>query len=70
MRPHSILVHGDTPGAVALARAIRREIEAAGGRVVPVSRLHGLIGVCPIIHKTALSPQRQSILALGPRRFS
>jgi UPF0271 protein len=39
MRPHSILVHGDTPGAVALARAIRREIEAAGGRVVPVSRL-------------------------------
>ena len=41
MRPHSILVHGDTPGAVALARAIRREIEAAGGRVVPVSQLHG-----------------------------
>ena len=39
MRPQSILVHGDTPGAVALARAIRREIEAAGGRVVPVSRL-------------------------------
>jgi UPF0271 protein len=39
MRPHSILVHGDTPGAVALARAIRREIEAVGGRVVPVSRL-------------------------------
>jgi UPF0271 protein len=39
MRPHSILVHGDTPGAVALARALRREIEAAGGRVVPVSRL-------------------------------
>jgi UPF0271 protein len=39
MRPQSILVHGDTPGAVALARAIRLEIEAAGGRVVPVSRL-------------------------------
>ena len=39
MRPHSILVHGDTPGAVALARAIRQEIEAAGGEVVPVSRL-------------------------------
>jgi 5-oxoprolinase (ATP-hydrolysing) subunit A len=39
MRPQSILVHGDTPGAVALARAIRREIEASGGRVVPVSRL-------------------------------
>ena len=39
MRPHSILVHGDTPGAVALARAIRQEIHAAGGQVVPVSRL-------------------------------
>ena len=38
-RPQSILVHGDTPGAVALARAIRAEVEAAGGRVVPVSRL-------------------------------
>ena len=31
MRPHSILVHGDTPGAVALARAVRREIETSGG---------------------------------------
>ena len=41
MRPHSILVHGDTEGAVELARTIRREIEAAGGRVVPVSRLLG-----------------------------
>lgn len=39
MRPRCILVHGDTPGAVALAQAIRGEIEAAGGRVVPVSRL-------------------------------
>lgn len=39
MRPHSILVHGDTPGAVALARAIRREIEASGGSVAPVSTL-------------------------------
>jgi UPF0271 protein len=39
MRPHTILVHGDTPGAVALARAIRREIEAAGGQIAPVSRL-------------------------------
>lgn len=39
MRPHSILVHGDTPGAVALARAIRREVEAAGGSVAPVSTL-------------------------------
>ncbi len=37
-RPRSILVHGDTPGALALAQAVRREIEAAGGRVVPLSR--------------------------------
>ena len=49
-------------GAVALARAVRREIEAAGGRVVPVSRLMALIGlthVCPIIHKTALCDRFQ-----------
>jgi len=38
MRPRSILVHGDTPGAVTLARAVRREIEAGGGRIVPISR--------------------------------
>ncbi|MFF7710359.1 5-oxoprolinase subunit PxpA [Pseudomonas sp. NPDC007930] len=35
----SILVHGDTAGAVALARAIRDEVERAGGRVVPLSKL-------------------------------
>jgi 5-oxoprolinase (ATP-hydrolysing) subunit A len=34
----SILLHGDTPGAVQLARTVRAEIEAAGGRVVPISR--------------------------------
>ena len=38
MRPRSILVHGDTPGAVALARLVRQEVERAGGRVVPISR--------------------------------
>jgi UPF0271 protein len=38
MRPRSILLHGDTPGAVALARLVRREIETAGGRIVPISR--------------------------------
>lgn len=38
MSVRSILVHGDTPGAVALARTIRREIEAGGGRIVPISR--------------------------------
>lgn len=38
MRPRSILVHGDTPGALALARTLRREIESGGGRIVPISR--------------------------------
>ena len=38
MHPRSILLHGDTPGAVVLARTIRREIEAGGGRIVPISR--------------------------------
>jgi 5-oxoprolinase (ATP-hydrolysing) subunit A len=35
----SILVHGDTPGAVTLAKAIRRTVEQAGGEVTPLSRL-------------------------------
>lgn len=39
MRPHSILLHGDTEGAVGLARILRRAIEAEGGRIVPASRL-------------------------------
>jgi UPF0271 protein len=38
MRPRSILVHGDTPGAVALASLVRQEVERAGGRIVPISR--------------------------------
>ncbi|WP_438998168.1 LamB/YcsF family protein [Variovorax beijingensis] len=38
MRAHSILLHGDTPGAVELARAVRGVVEQAG-RVVPISRL-------------------------------
>jgi UPF0271 protein len=37
MQVRSILVHGDTPGAVQLARTIRTEIEHAGGRIVPIS---------------------------------
>jgi 5-oxoprolinase (ATP-hydrolysing) subunit A len=36
---HSILVHGDTPGAVHLAKAIRQEIGRSGGVVTPLSRL-------------------------------
>jgi UPF0271 protein len=38
MRPRSILLHGDTPGAVALARTVRGEIGARGHRIVPISR--------------------------------
>jgi UPF0271 protein len=39
MPVRQILVHGDTPGAVALARSIRSAIEEAGGSVTPVSQL-------------------------------
>jgi UPF0271 protein len=39
MRPQSILLHGDTPGAVALATALRARVEAAGWTVTPVSQL-------------------------------
>jgi UPF0271 protein len=39
LRPESILVHGDTPGAVALARAIRARVEAAGWTVTPLPRV-------------------------------
>lgn len=40
-RASSILVHGDTPGAVALAQAIRAEVLAQGGRIVPISQFSG-----------------------------
>ena len=39
VRARSILVHSDTPGAVALARCVRREVEAGGGQVVPAAQL-------------------------------
>lgn len=39
IKVQSILLHGDTPGAVENAKAIRREIESGNGRIVPVSRL-------------------------------
>ena len=39
IHPHSILLHGDTKGALSLAHKIRDEIERAGGKVVPVSQL-------------------------------
>lgn len=37
MPVHSILVHSDTPGAVALARTIRKALEETGAAVVPLS---------------------------------
>ncbi|RDV00366.1 LamB/YcsF family protein [Trinickia dinghuensis] len=39
VKVQSILLHGDTPGAVELARAVRGAIESAGGRVTPLSKL-------------------------------
>lgn len=39
MPVRSILLHGDTTGAVALAKAVRSAIESGGGQVVPLSRL-------------------------------
>ncbi len=41
MPAQSILVHGDTSGAVALARTVRREIEAAGGKGLAADAAHG-----------------------------
>ena len=38
LQPRSILVHGDTPGAVALARLVRAEVLRAGGRIVALSK--------------------------------
>ena len=37
VRPESICVHGDTPGAVELARSVRDGLEAAGVRLAPFS---------------------------------
>ncbi len=41
MRASSILLHGDTDGAVTLARDIRVAVEASGAQVVPLSRQNG-----------------------------
>jgi UPF0271 protein len=35
----SICLHGDTPGAVAMARAVRDSLECAGVQVVPLEEL-------------------------------
>jgi UPF0271 protein len=37
IRPDTLCVHGDTPGALALARAVRATLEDAGVRVAPAS---------------------------------
>lgn len=39
IRARSILLHGDTPGAVSLARSIREEIENGGGTITPISHM-------------------------------
>jgi UPF0271 protein len=41
MSVQSILVHGDTPSALELARRVRSEIQAGGARLVPISRQLG-----------------------------
>lgn len=39
VRARSILVHSDTPGSVELAKVVRSEIEARGGRVAPAAEV-------------------------------
>lgn len=39
MKAESILLHGDTPGAVQLAQEIRHELVANGAEITPISRL-------------------------------
>ncbi len=56
---NSILLHGDTAGAVALARAIRQVIGAEGGAVTPLSQLNS----GRIDHKSPLSHQTETVLA-------
>jgi UPF0271 protein len=35
VRPRSICLHGDTDGAITLARAVRQALQEAGVRVAP-----------------------------------
>jgi UPF0271 protein len=39
LNPHTICLHGDTPGAVELAAAVRTGLEEAGVQVQPLDRL-------------------------------
>jgi 5-oxoprolinase (ATP-hydrolysing) subunit A len=41
LRADSVCVHGDTPGAVEAARAVRAALQAAGVEVVPLARVLG-----------------------------
>ena len=41
LRPDSICVHGDTPGAVEIARPVRAALEAAGVELRPFVLRHG-----------------------------
>ena len=38
VKADTICLHGDTPGAVELARKLRERMEGAGVQVIPVSR--------------------------------
>ncbi|MFT4069128.1 LamB/YcsF family protein [Paraburkholderia sp.] len=40
MPAQTVMIHGDTPNAVDIARAIRDAVQAAGGSIVPISRLN------------------------------
>ncbi len=39
MEADSLCLHGDTPGAVDMARVVRRELEAAGVEIVPLGKI-------------------------------
>lgn len=39
LRPASLCVHGDTPGALEVARAVRRALEEAGAMIAPFAEL-------------------------------
>ena len=39
VRADTLCLHGDTPGAVELAAALRAKLEAAGVQIVPLSQL-------------------------------
>jgi len=38
-RAQSIMVHGDTPGAIKVAKTVRQELESAGVEVLPMNRI-------------------------------